>query len=194
MISIEITQEAYDALTASKFETASDAILKACPKKKAKFDPLQDVPHTVDFAAWSDWVHFRKTKRKPVSKLAAKKQWELLSSFNPIIQKQMIDSSIQNDYQGLFAPKGGSNGQNQPARVSHAQRSASDTEQLLAYANAIENGDSFMGANGPALPQSMDSCGGPSIGERQTVEEFQLVAEEDGTFIERGVYKGDGAL
>ena len=83
---------------------------------------------------------------------------------------------------------------NQPARLSHAQRSTDDTEQLLSLANSIENGNGAMGANGPALPQHVDSSGGASGGEWAPVEEFQLVAEEDGTFIDRGLYSRDGAL
>lgn len=194
MITIQITEEAHAALQASKFKTASDAILAAMPKKRAKFDPLAIVPDAVNMAAWADWVAFRKEKRKPLSKRAAGMQLKFLANYPPLVQKQIIDTSIQNDYQGLFEPKGGQYGQNQLAGGSHAQRSANDTQQLLAYAAAIENGNGTMGANGAALPQPMDSGRGASNGEWQPVEEFQLVAEKDGTFIERGICEGDGAL
>lgn len=162
--------------------------------KKAKFDPAACIPDLINAKAWSEWCEFRKGKRKPVSQAAAKKQLAMLEKYPTHIQKQIIDSSIQNDYQGLFPPKGGFNGQNQPARSSHAQRSESDTAALLAYADSIENGHGFMGANGSAVPQQVDSSRGAGNGEWPAVEQFQLVAEEDGTVIDRRVRNGDGSL
>ena len=108
---VEITQEAADALVSSKFDNASDAILAAMPKKKPKFNPTECVPTTVNFAAWSDWVFFRKEKRKPISKRAASMQLKMLAEYDYTTQQQIIDCSIQNDYQGLFAPKGARSGQ-----------------------------------------------------------------------------------
>ena len=191
---IEITQEAADALESSKFDNASEAILAAIPKKKQKFNPTDCVPTAVNFAAWSDWVFFRKEKRKPISKRAASMQLKMLAEYDYTTQQQIIDSSIQNDYQGLFAPKGGSNGQNRYTNSSHAQRSASDSEQLLAIASALEDGHGAMGANEPALPQPVDSGRGLCNTGWQAEPEFQLVAEEDGTVIDRRFYDGDAAL
>ena len=190
---VEISEAAAMALKASKFDSASDAIMAAC-KDKAKFDPMACVPDAVNILAWSEWCEFRKSKRKPVSKAAAKKQLEMLSKYPNHIQQEIINSSIQNDYQGLFPPKGGFNGQNQPVRSSHAQRSESDTAALLAYADSVENGYCAVGKNGSALSQQMDSSRGAGNGEWPPVEQFQLVAEEDGTVIDRRIRNGNGAL
>lgn len=195
MPTIEITQEAYDALESSKFETASDAILAAMPKKKAKFDPLQGVPNAVNFASWSDWVHFRREKRKALSARAAGMQIKMLSEYPYQIQEQIINSSIQNDYQGLFAPKGGSNGQNQPARQSRADRSTSATQQLLAYADALENGDTIVREDESALRGPVGVPAGRSIGRSgEPISDFQLVVEEDGTVDDRRFCGRDGPL
>ena len=192
MPTIEITQEAYDALQSSKFDSASDAILSAMPKKKAKFDPLQGVPDAVNFEAWSDWVSCRKERRKPLTKRSASMQLKMLSRHPRSVQQQIINSSIQNDYTGLFEPKGGAYGQNQHNRISTAQRSSNDTERLLAHASALEASNGYVGAYEPALPQPLGSPRGSGNGGRQDVEEFQLVAEEDGTFIDRGFRERNG--
>lgn len=177
-----------------------EPLLKECsaktPKaKQQKFNALELVPSNVNFAAWSEWVEFRRQKKKPVSKQAAKKQFDLLVKYSIETQAEIINSSIQNDYQGLFEPKGNQNViQNRHSKSSHAQRSADDTASLLAYADALEAGNGSMGANEPAIPQSLDSSRGAGGGEWQGFDEFQLVAEEDGTVIERGFCNGDGAL
>lgn len=163
------------------------ALVTEVKPKKAKFNALELVPSNINLAAWSEWVEFRSSKRKPVSKLAAKKQFDLLVKYPFEVQAEIINSSIQNDYQGLFEPKGYNNAiQSRHAKSSHAERSADDTRSLLAYADALEASYSAMGANEPALPQQMDSGRGISCGEWQSVTELQLVAEEDGTAIERG--------
>ena len=52
---------------------------------------------------WNDWINFRIKKRKPVTSMAAEKQFNLLlNQPDPI---ECIDSSIRNDYQGLFPVK-----------------------------------------------------------------------------------------
>ena len=160
-------------------------VTKESKPKKEKFDPTACSPDSINAKAWTEWCEFRKGKRKPVSQAAAKKQLAMLEKYPSHIQQQIIDSSIQNDYQGLFPPKGGFNGQNQPARSSHAQRSESDTEQLIAYAGAYSQHDHSLGWDGQNIPQQMDGSGGTSNGEWEAVAEFQLVAEEDGTVIDR---------
>lgn len=161
-------------------------VIEVKPKAK-KFDPLEVVPETINVTAWREWAEFRKEKRKPISKAAAPKQLKLLAKYPHEVQQDIVNSSIQNDYQGLFEPKGMANAkQNRYAKNSHAQRSADDTRSLLAFADALETGSSSMGENGAALPQPMDSSRG-AISQRgwQPVDEFELVAQEDGTFIER---------
>jgi len=160
-------------------------VIEAKPKPK-KFDPLEVVPEAINVKAWREWAEFRKEKRKPISKAAAPKQLKLLAKYPYEVQQDIVNSSIQNDYQGLFEPKGMANAQqNRYAKNSHAQRSADDTRSLLAFADALETGGCSMGENGAALPQPMDSSRGSiSQGGWQPVDEFELVAQKDGTFIE----------
>lgn len=74
-------------------------------KAKEKFNP-DDVDYIgLNRSAWLEWCAYRKSKRKPISKAAAKKQTETLLMFDEVTQKQMIDHSIANDYQGIFEPK-----------------------------------------------------------------------------------------
>lgn len=73
--------------------------------------------------SWEQWKAFRKSKGKPISELAAKKQLDLCSSLGEQKAIEMINSSIANDYQGLFAPKNGAgpsrNGPNYNVPISN---------------------------------------------------------------------------
>ena len=78
---------------------------KAQSRTKPKFDPAE-----VDFiglnrSSWLEWVEYRKDKRKPVSKAAAKKQTDELLQYDEDTQALMIDQSIKNDYTGIFPLK-----------------------------------------------------------------------------------------
>jgi len=64
------------------------------------------IPDGINQTAWTEWLSYRITKKKPVSQKAATKQFKLLSNYAFDVQQQIIDQSIQNDYQGLFEPKG----------------------------------------------------------------------------------------
>ncbi|MDB4261554.1 hypothetical protein N9878_01670 [bacterium] len=64
------------------------------------------VPVGINSAAWTEWVDYRKTKKKTVSQAAATKQFKLLSTYSLADQQKIIDNSISNDYQGLFELKG----------------------------------------------------------------------------------------
>jgi len=82
--------------------------------KNDKKEPLKPivVPTNINPIAWSEWTEYRKSKKKPISIHAAKKQFKLLSSHDFDQQQLIINKSIQNDYQGLFDPQEQSNGQN----------------------------------------------------------------------------------
>jgi|GEM_PF-921903 len=187
--------ERWNQLCSNGDNSKQVALVTEVKPKKATFNALELVPSNINFAAWSEWVEFRASKRKPISKLAAKKQFELLAKYPLETQAEIINSSIQNDYQGLFEPKGNQNAnQNRHAKSSHAQRSADDTRSLLAYADALEAGNGAVGANESAIPQQVDSSRGASGGEWQPLQEFQFVAKEDGTVIERGFCNGNETL
>ena len=72
---------------------------------KPKFDPSIVTDQRINFSAWREWCDYRKSKRKTVSKIAQTKQFKLLNIYDYQTQQEIIDSSIRNDYTGLFAPK-----------------------------------------------------------------------------------------
>lgn len=53
-------------------------------------------------AAWREWLDYRKKTRKKVSRFAAVKQLNLLGEYDPGDAIRIIETSIQNDWQGLF--------------------------------------------------------------------------------------------
>lgn len=93
------------------------AILKGKPKQ------VITVPEGVNTVAWVEWEAYRRIdKKKTISPAAARKQFKLLQKYNNEQQQQIVDNSIQNDYQGLFDLKG----------VDHENRKQSSTRQLSA--------------------------------------------------------------
>lgn len=52
--------------------------------------------------AWREWLDYRKKTRKKVSRFAAVKQLNLLGEYDPGDAIRIIETSIQNDWQGLF--------------------------------------------------------------------------------------------
>lgn len=74
---------------------------------KRKFAAAEaDLPESVDRTNWLRWVDYRKSKRKAITERAAAEQLKLLARFDHQQQRQMVSTSIANDYQGLFAPRG----------------------------------------------------------------------------------------
>ena len=69
------------------------------------------IPDGINREAWDEWVDCRKKRKNPISQIAANKQLKMLLDYPEVIQAQIIGQSIQNDYKGLFPPKGGTNGQ-----------------------------------------------------------------------------------
>lgn len=64
------------------------------------------LPIGINAEAWSEWEEFRRVdKRKKITPRAANKQFEMLLKYSEAQQQQIIDHSISNDYQGLFALK-----------------------------------------------------------------------------------------
>jgi hypothetical protein len=53
--------------------------------------------------AWAEWVEWRRTeKKKKVTPTAQKLQWRLLANYDHELQREIIERSIMNDWQGLF--------------------------------------------------------------------------------------------
>lgn len=87
-----------------------EVVAKKESKPREKFDASEVDYIGLNRSAWLEWCEYRKSKRKAISKAAAKKQTNLLLAYDEQTQKQMIDSSIANDYQGIFEPKASFNG------------------------------------------------------------------------------------
>lgn len=71
-------------------------------KREESNTPL--IPQGINQEAWTDWAQHRKEIKKPLTPTAMEKQFKLLLEY-PYDQKEIIDQSIQNSWQGLFAPK-----------------------------------------------------------------------------------------
>jgi hypothetical protein len=91
------------------------------------------LPATINPEAWAEWLDYRTNgKKKKVTDYAAKKQWKLLSMYSFEQQQQLIDQSIMNDYQGLFALKEqrhANHQQSAPRRQSAVDRVRAGCEQ-----------------------------------------------------------------
>lgn len=132
-------------------------------KKEKKEKKEIIIPDGINQPAWNEWIEYRKSKKKTVSPAAAKKQFKLLSDYDFDVQQQIIDQSIQNDYQGLFEPKGNTNGQNQSGRPPAANRltPAQRVQAKRAEATARRERDvGPMGNDGKTIPRCMAEEGG----------------------------------
>lgn len=72
--------------------------------------------------AWAEWEKYRRSKGKPISEIAAKRQAKkMVKEFGNVEHAiAAIEFSISNDYQGLFAPtqqRAGQPNASSPARV-----------------------------------------------------------------------------
>jgi hypothetical protein len=84
---------------------------------------------------WDEWIAFRKTRRWPVDATTLKKQLNVLAPHSTDVQRSMLDTSMQSNWQGLFAPKG--NGKAAPApktpptpeQITQAQREAAEANR-----------------------------------------------------------------
>ncbi len=51
---------------------------------------------------WEQWLAKRRTKRWPIDTVTLSKQLKILAKFDPVTQKEIIDTSINAGWQGLF--------------------------------------------------------------------------------------------
>ena len=62
----------------------------------------------VNAEAWAEWINWRRTEKKiPVGDKAERLQQKMLAGFDHDQQRQIIEHSIMNSYQGLFPLKTG---------------------------------------------------------------------------------------
>jgi hypothetical protein len=101
--------------------------------------------------AWDEWMSFRKLRRYPVDETTLRKHLKLLARHPADVQRQIIDSSINSNWQGLFDPKPNGKQPQQPAKrerpptpaeVAEARRRAADDNaaamQKLGLSGALK--------------------------------------------------------
>jgi hypothetical protein len=74
-------------------------------KKKSAAEPLvlhENLPRE----EWEEWLEHRRDKRLSMSPRALKKQLKLLAKYDTDTQRDIIDTSINAGWEGLFQPKG----------------------------------------------------------------------------------------
>jgi len=98
-----------DSLQSDSLQNPAPAPPTPAPKRFIAAD--MDLPVAINSESWLRWCRFRSGKKKPISELAAEEQHKLLAAYDHATQAQIVSQSIQNDYQGLFPPKGGQHGQ-----------------------------------------------------------------------------------
>lgn len=132
------------------------------PKKGAdkprKFQADEiELPGEANPDAWREWCEYRRERKKPVTEAAARKQLKLLCRYPIPVQQQIVDTSIQNDYQGLFEPKGGTHGHgtNQPST-----RKLSAVERVKANRRAAEAAMGDLGPHDGDVRPSLDIIDG----------------------------------
>lgn len=81
-----------------------------------------ELPDEIDRENWERWCAFRSQRRKPVTLEAAKLAIPMLAKYSTDVQRKIVTNSIQNDYQGLFEPKGGTDAGNPAGRNPEADR------------------------------------------------------------------------
>lgn len=86
-------------------ETPSESDTEQKQKKKGADAPV--VLHTsLPEESWNEWLAHRREKRLSMSPRALNKQLKLLAEYPPAIQREIIDTSINAGWEGLFRPKG----------------------------------------------------------------------------------------
>lgn len=85
----------------------ADSVSKSDSKKDSDKESKKNIliPSGINLNSWNEWIEFRKSKKKPVSQLAANKVFKWLVNYSPQEQQDIVNKSITNDYQGLFEPK-----------------------------------------------------------------------------------------
>jgi len=112
-----------------------------CPavSAQAEAEAYTDIGSTtVDPQVWAEFTEHRKAIRKPLGKLSAQKNLNILAAMSPADQRRAVDATIANNWTGIFPPKGNANGtHSENARP----RSAVDRVRAAAAARAAADPD-----------------------------------------------------
>lgn len=90
----------------------------------------------VDPMCWGEFVAHRKAIRKPLSSMSASKNRKILAGLSVTDQRRAVDTTIANNWTGIFPPKAdnGTHSQNRPqsavdrVRAAAAAREAADAD------------------------------------------------------------------
>lgn len=95
--------------------TENTTNIKEKNKKETAFDLVELVDEifsesnslnlNVNYDAFKEWTNYRKEIKKSLSRSTAKKQLMFLAKYTAEQQREIVDTSIMNGYQGLFEPK-----------------------------------------------------------------------------------------
>ena len=121
-------------------------LLKDDKKPTTKLAVL-DVKHpdNLDVAAWNKWIEFRKAAKLKAYKTDAAMKKLAKSEFND--QMPMVQQSIDNEYQGLFALKGVNNG-HQSTSKKESSHERIKRENDIKYRGSNECGLDLGAADG----------------------------------------------
>lgn len=89
--------------------------------------------------AWDEWITFRKSKRYPTDDITLRKHLKLLARHPADVQRQIIDASINSNWQGLFEPK-----TKQPQQPAKRERPPTPAEVAEARRRAAEDNHAAM--------------------------------------------------
>lgn len=90
-------------VTAAVSETASEQSRTEQKKTAVSQLVLHD---SLPMDSWEEWLAHRREKRLSMSPRALSKQLKLLANYDTPTQREVIDTSINAGWEGLFAPKG----------------------------------------------------------------------------------------
>ena len=128
-------------------------LLKDDKKPTTKLAVLDvEYPVNLDVAAWNKWIEFRKAAKFKVYKTDAAMKKLAKSEFND--QMPMVQQSIDNEYQGLFALKGVNNGHQSTSQKLSAHERVKQRNDAK-YRSADECGLG-MGENDGNMGRTMD--------------------------------------
>lgn len=93
------------ALPPKDTDTDTDTEGKRSVKQERNVSETLQLHPTLPVEAWQEWLAYRRERRFPTSDRALKAQLKLLARFDTDTQSEIIETSINAGWRGLFAPK-----------------------------------------------------------------------------------------
>lgn len=100
------------SLTPDSLNTAAggNSAVTPCPKAQPPHperpQPALRLHDSLPTDTWDEWLDFRRAKRWPNDATTLQKQLKVLAPFDRETQRQVLDTSMQAGWQGVFPPKG----------------------------------------------------------------------------------------